>query len=188
LDLPASVEFDWSGNIKDMDETNADFAITLLIAILLLYMLLASLLENFWHPVILFTTIPMAMIGVFVLMFISGTSINIMALLAMITLVGLAVNASILIHDYITQLNKKGLSLYDATVTASKTKMKTVIMTGVAIIIGMLPNALGIGDAGAAFRTPLAIVTIGGIITSTLLSMFVIPSIFYVIRGKKSKS
>jgi HAE1 family hydrophobic/amphiphilic exporter-1 len=79
------------------------------------------------------------------------------------------------------------MKLKEATLLAGKTKMKTVIMTTVAIIVGMLPNALGFGDAGAEYRSPMAIVTIGGMITSTILTLYLIPSLFYVIRMKKAE-
>jgi HAE1 family hydrophobic/amphiphilic exporter-1 len=184
--LPESVSFSWSGNIKEMDETVNDMIITFLIAILLMYMLLASLLENFWHPFIIFTTVPMAMIGVFLFMYIGGTTMNMMSLMAIITLLGLVVNDDILIHDYTEQLREKGLRLKEATLKAGKTKMKTVIMTTVAIVAGMLPNAMGLGDAGAAYRSPMGVVTIGGILTSTILTLYLIPSLFYTIRNRKS--
>lgn len=188
LNLPESVKFSWAGNVKELEEAMADLLLTFGIAFILMYMLLASLLENFWQPVIIFTTVPMAMIGVFVFMYAFGSTMNIMSLMAIITLLGLVVNDDILIHDYTDQLMyKKGMNIYDATIKAGKTKMKTVIMTTVAIIFGMLPNALGIGDAGASLRTPMAIVTIGGMITSTVLTLYLIPSIFYVIRSKKGK-
>ncbi|TKG94987.1 efflux RND transporter permease subunit [Puteibacter caeruleilacunae] len=185
-ELPESVNYVWAGDIKMMNETMTDMAITFAIAVLLMYMLLASLLENFWHPIIIFTTVPMAMIGVFVLMYLAGTSINIMTLMAVITLLGLVVNDSILIHDYTQQLKEK-FKLKKAVLTACRTKMKTVIMTTVAIIAGMIPNAVLTGSAGAEFRTPMAVVTIGGMITSTILTLYIIPSLFYLIQNKKKK-
>lgn len=186
LELPKGVEFNWAGNIKELEETMDDMTITFAIALLLMYMLLASLLENYWHPAIIFTTVPMAMIGVFIFMFVGGQTMNIMSLMAIVTLLGLVVNDDILIHDYTEQLMHKGkMKIKEATLLAGKRKMKTVIMTTVAIIVGMLPNAMGIGDAGAEFRTPMAVVTIGGMITSTILTLYLIPSIFYIIRAKK---
>jgi len=188
IELPAGVSFKWAGDVQELDETLDDMVITFAIALLLMYMLLASLLENFWHPVIIFTTVPMAMIGVFVFMFLGGQTMNIMSLMAIVTLLGLVVNDDILIHDYTEQLiNNQKMKLKEATLLAGKTKMKTVIMTTVAIIVGMLPNALGFGDAGAEYRSPMAIVTIGGMITSTILTLYLIPSLFYVIRVRKAE-
>jgi HAE1 family hydrophobic/amphiphilic exporter-1 len=184
--LPKIVSYKWGGDVEMMEETMVDMGVTFIIAILLMYMLLASLLENFWHPLIIFTTVPMAMIGVIVLMYLAGSSINIMTLMAIITLLGLVVNDSILIYDYTQQLKEK-LQLKVAVLTACKTKMKTVIMTTVAIIAGMIPNAVLTGSAGAEFRTPMAIVTIGGMITATILTLYIIPSLFYIIQNKKQK-
>lgn len=185
IELPAGVSFKWAGNVKELDETMDDMIVTFSIALLLMYMLLASLLENHWHPAIIFTTVPMAMIGVFIFMYLGGQTMNIMSLMAIVTLLGLVVNDDILIHDYTEQLRHRGMGLKEATLLAGKTKMKTVIMTTVAIIVGMLPNALGLGDAGAEYRTPMAVVTIGGMITSTILTLYLIPSLFYIIRANK---
>ena len=186
LQAPKSVTVKWAGMAEDMDESLTELAFTLILSIVLLYMLMASLLENFWHPFLLLTTLPMAMIGVLVLVFLSGTSLNMLSLIAIITLLGLAVNDSILVYDYNRQLLSRGLSLHQATVQSAKTKLKTVIMTSVAIAIGTLPNALEFGGgAGAAFRTPMALVTIGGIITSTILTLYVVPSLFYIVKKRK---
>ncbi len=188
MELPPSVKFSWTGNIKELNEATNDMVLTFGIALLLMYMLLASLVESFWQPLVIFTTVPMAMIGVFLFMYFFGSTMNIMSLMAIITLLGLVVNDDILIHDYTDHLMKeKKMDLYIATITAGRTKMKTVIMTTVAIIFGMLPNALGIGDAGAELRTPMAIVTIGGMITSTVLTLYLIPSVFYVIKTSFNK-
>ncbi len=188
ISLPEKVEFKWSGNVEEMDKTVNDMVFTFSLALLLMYMLLASLMESLWQPIIIFTTVPMAMIGVFVLMYFTGITMNIMSLMAIITLLGLVVNDDILIHNYTDRLvEHKKMKLYDATILSGKTKMKAVIMTTVAIIFGMLPNAIGLGDAGAEYRTPMAIVTIGGMITSTILTLYLIPSLFYVIRNRKTK-
>ena len=186
LHAPKSVTVKWAGMAEDMDESMRDLSFTLLLSVVLLYMLIASLLENFWHPFLLLTTLPMAIIGVLVLTFLSGTPMNIMSLIAIITLLGLAVNDSILIYDYNRQLLARGNSLHQATIQSAKTKLKTVIMTSVAIAIGTLPNALEFGDgAGATYRTPMALVTIGGIITSTILTLYVVPSLFYMVKKRK---
>ena len=188
LNLPSSVEFKWSGHVEELDNTVTDMVVTFSLALLLMYMLLASLMESLWQPLVIFTTVPMALIGVFIIMYIMGTTMNIMSLMAIITLLGLVVNDDILIHDYTEQLmHSKTMTMFDATVKAGKTKMKAVIMTTIAIIFGMLPNAIGLGDAGAEFRIPMAIVTIGGMLTSTILTLYLIPSLFYIIRTGKQK-
>lgn len=188
ISLPLGVDFQWSGNVEELDNTVEDMTITFLLALVLMYMLLASLMESLWQPLVIFTTVPMAMIGVFIIMYLAGTTMNIMSLMAIITLLGLVVNDDILIHDYTEQLmKKKKMDIYNATILSGKTKMKAVIMTTVAIIFGMLPNAIGLGDAGAEYRIPMAIVTIGGMITSTVLTLYLIPSLFYVIRSIRLK-
>lgn len=186
--MPNSVEFKWTGNVEELDSTMSDMIITFSLALILMYMLLASLMESLWQPLVIFTTVPMALIGVLIIMYLFGTTMNIMSLMAIITLLGLVVNDDILIHDYTDQLmKKKKMNIFDATILSGKTKMKAVIMTTIAIIFGMIPNAIGLGDAGAEFRMPMAIVTIGGMITSTILTLYLIPSLLYVIKTSIKK-
>jgi len=188
IQLPNSVEFKWTGNVEELDSTMSDMIITFSLALILMYMLLASLMESLWQPLVIFTTVPMALIGVLIIMYLFGTTMNIMSLMAIITLLGLVVNDDILIHDYTDQLmKKKKMNIFDATILSGKTKMKAVIMTTIAIIFGMIPNAIGLGDAGAEFRMPMAIVTIGGMITSTILTLYLIPSLLYVIKTSIKK-
>ncbi len=177
------------GNAEMMEETNKDMAQAFLLAIILTYMLLASILENFTQPFLILTTLPMATIGVFTLMYLTGTTMNMFSMMAIIMLIGLVVNDAILILDYTKQLMARdNLSAREALLIACPIKMKPILMTTSAIILGMLPMALGIGSAGKEMRIPMAMVQIGGMATSTMLTLFLIPSLFYLTHAKKKKT
>ena len=131
-----------------LTETMNDMARTFLIAILLTYMLLAAILESFSQPLIILATIPLAIIGVIWALFLSGIGINMFSMLAIIMLVGIVVNNAILILDYVNVKRREGMTSHDALLEAGKMKLKPIIMSTAAIVIGMIPMAMGIGTAG----------------------------------------
>jgi len=184
IELPPGYAIKWGGNVKMMNEMVSDMMFAFFLAALLTYMLLAAILESFWQPVMIMLTVVLGMIGVFLSLFITNTSFSITSLMAIIMLIGIVVNNAILILDYTNQLRREqGMNSHDALLEACPIKLKPQIMSSVAIILGMLPLAMGIGDAGKEMRIPLGVVAIGGLIASTLLTIFVIPA-FYFITSK----
>ncbi|MDQ1267128.1 MAG: hypothetical protein QG635_2282, partial [Bacteroidota bacterium] len=186
IKLPSGYYFDWGGMTKMMNEMVADFGFAFLIAILLTYMLLAAILESFLQPVFILITIPLAMIGIVTFSYYTDTSLGITSLMGIIMLIGVVVNNAILMLDYTNQLRREeGLNAKDALIEACPIKLKAIIMSTLALILGMLPMALGIGDAGKEMRTPLGIVSIGGLVVSTIMTLFVIPAFYYVTSRKR---
>lgn len=186
MQLPAGYRIVWGGNVKMMNEMVADMLFAFGLAIILTYMLLAAILESFVQPIYILVTVPLAMIGVFFIMFITNTAFGITALMGVIMLIGIVVNNAILMLDYTNQLlREKGLHAREALIEACPTKLKPILMSTLAIILGMLPMALGIGDAGAEMRTPLGVVSIGGMVASTVLTLWVLPSFYYVFHRDK---
>ncbi len=186
LDLPAGYRIAWGGNVKMMNEMVADMLFAFGLAIILTYMLLAAMLESFIQPIYILVTIPLAMIGVFLFMYISNTAFGITALMGVIMLIGIVVNNAILMLDYTNQLlREKGMHAREALIEACPTKLKPILMSTLAIILGMLPMALGIGDAGAEMRTPLGVVSIGGMVASTVLTLWVLPAFYFVFHRDK---
>ena len=159
---------------------------TFIIAFLLTYMLLAAILESFTQPMMILGTVPLALVGVFASLWMTGKTLNTMSLMAIIMLLGIVVNNAILQLDYTNILRKKGKNVHDALVEACPTKLKPILMATIAIIFGMMPMAIGIGSAGVEFRQPLGIVSIGGLIVSTLLSLLVIPAIYNLTSKDKT--
>jgi len=188
LDFPPGYSYIWGGNVKMMNDMIADMLFAFVLAILLTYMLLAAILESFLQPFFILLTIPLAMIGVFASLFHTNISFGITSLMALIMLIGIVVNNAILMLDYTNQLVRdEGRPVKEALIQACPTKLKPILMSTIAIILGMLPMALGIGDAGKEMRMPLGVVSIGGLIVSTVLTLFVIPAFYYITSRKKSE-
>jgi HAE1 family hydrophobic/amphiphilic exporter-1 len=187
LELPSGYQIAWGQEAKMLNETMSDMARTFLLAVLLTYMLLAAILESFAQPLIILATVPLSIIGVILALFLSGVGINLFSMLAIIMLVGIVVNNAILILDYVNVKRKEGMSSHDALLEAGKLKLKPIIMSTLAIVIGMIPMALGIGDAGREFRMSMGIVSIGGLIVSTLLTLIVIPAFYFLSTHNEAK-
>lgn len=186
INLPSGYYIRWGGNVKMMNDMFVDMAFAFLLAVLLTYMLLSAILESFWQPVLIMFTVLLGLIGVILALFITNTPFSITSLMAIIMLIGIVVNNAILILDYTNQLRREqGMLPKDALIEACPTKLKPQIMSSIAIILGMLPLALGIGDAGKEIRMPLGVVAIGGLIVSTILTLFVIPALYYLTSKAK---
>jgi HAE1 family hydrophobic/amphiphilic exporter-1 len=188
IELPAGYKVQWSGDVKMMEEAVTDMLRTFIIAILLTYMLLAAMLESLTQPLMIMGTIPLALMGVFVAMDFTGSTMNIISMLAIVMLVGIVVNNAVLIFDYTNILRKEGRGVKEALIEACPTKLKPIIMATVAIILGMIPMALGMGTSGREIRQPMGIVSIGGLVASTLLILVVMPSLYFLTTRQKKSS
>ncbi|MDD2332520.1 MAG: efflux RND transporter permease subunit, partial [Candidatus Cloacimonetes bacterium] len=180
IKLPPNYRFAWGGDASMLEETMVDMIRTFILAILLTYMLLAAILESFAQPLLIMSTVPLALIGVIFSLLITGVSINIFSMMAIIMLVGIVVNNAILILDYVNMKRREGVNSHDALIEAGKMKLKPIIMSTLSIVIGMMPMALGIGSAGKEFRQSMGIVSIGGLMVSTFLTLVIIPAFYYI--------
>jgi HAE1 family hydrophobic/amphiphilic exporter-1 len=163
--------------------TNLGFA--LLLSIVLVYMVLASQFESLIHPFTILLTIPLAVVGSILIFFIMGITLNIMAIIGIIMLVGIAVNDSIILVDRINQLIRDGVDRTQAILQAGQQRIRPIIMTSLTTILALLPLTIGFGES-ASLRSPMALAVIGGLVTSTLLTLVVIPcayDIFDRVRG-----
>lgn len=187
IDLPAGYQIKWGGNVKMMNEMVADMMFAFFLAFLLTYMLLAAILESLWQPVLIMLTVLLAMIGVIISLYITNISFGVTSLMSIIMLIGIVVNSAILMLDYTNQLRRdEGKTPKESLLIACPTKLKPILMSTTAIILGMLPLALGIGDAGKEFRIPLGVVAIGGLAVSTVLTLVVIPAFYYITSKEKT--
>ncbi|HOJ18586.1 MAG: efflux RND transporter permease subunit [Ignavibacteriales bacterium] len=189
LNLPSGYYVKWGGDIKMMNEMIADMFQAFFIAILLTYLLMAAMLESFVQPIPIMFTLPLALIGVVIIMYFADTAFSLTALMGVIMLIGIVVNNAILMLDYTNQLRRGGgMHPKDALIEACPTKLRPIIMATLALILGMLPMALGMGESGIEIRQPLGVVSIGGLVASTILTLYVIPAFYYVTaRVKKEK-
>ena len=188
LNFPTGYGVKLGGDSSEMQETMVDMLRAAVIAIVLTYLLLAAILESFVQPFIILITIPLAMIGVIIALAFAGINLNVISMMAIIMLIGIVVNAAILLLDYTHQvIREKSCSAKDALLVAGPEKLKPILMSSLAIMLGMLPMALGIGSAGAEMRQGMGVVSIGGVGISTFLTLFVIPSIYFLFsRNRKN--
>jgi HAE1 family hydrophobic/amphiphilic exporter-1 len=185
--FPIGYKMSWGGNARMMAETLTDMQEVFILAVVLTYMLLAAILESFIQPLLILMTVPLALIGVVLIVVFTRTSMNMASMLAVVMLVGIVVNNAILILDYMNQLRREGMSTKEALLIAGPVKLKPILMSNIATILGMLPMALGIGSSGAEMRQSMGIVSIGGILSSTVLTLFMIPAIEYILARKALK-
>ncbi len=189
IQFPPGYKIKWAGMAEMMKEMIADMSFAFILAMLLTYLLLAAILESFIQPIFILLTVPLAIIGVLASLYYTHISFAITSMMAIIMLIGIVVNNAILMLDYTNQLvRERGMDVKSALVEACPTKLKPIIMSSIAIILGMLPLAIGFGSAGVEMRQPLGVVSIGGLLVSTLLSLFVIPAFYYIFEDKKKKA
>ena len=180
LNFPTGYRYKWGGDAEMMTETFTEMMRTFMLAVLLTYMLLAAILESFAQPLLIMATVPLALIGVILSLLFTGLSLNIISMMSIIMLVGIVVNNAILILDYVNIKRKEGYSVHDALLEAGELKLKPIVMSTLAIIAGMIPMALGTGGTGKEIYQPMGIVSIGGLIVSTFLTLIIIPAFYYL--------
>ncbi len=183
IELPANYSITVTGEEEKRQESMNSLLFALALSVILVYMVLASQFESLLHPFTILLTIPLAVVGAILLFFITGTTINMMGVIGIVMLVGIAVNNSIILVDRINQL-KTDRPLTDAIVQAGQQRIRPIIMTTLTTILALLPMTFSFGE-GASLRSPMAIAVIGGLITSTLMSLMVIPCVYYVLERMK---
>ncbi|MBN2415633.1 efflux RND transporter permease subunit [bacterium] len=177
VDFPVDYRADVTGEEQKRQDAMSNLAFALLLSVVLVYMVMASQFESLLHPFTILLTIPLAGVGVVAVFLLLGHSLNIMAYIGIIMLAGIAVNDSIILVDTINRLKEEGLARIDAIVEAGKQRIRPIIMTSLTTILALLPLTLGFGE-GAALRSPMALAVIGGLITSTILTLVVIPCVY----------
>ncbi len=175
--LPVGYSFDTQGSNKDMAES-AGYALTAItLSIVFIYIVLGSQFNSFIHPAAIMASLPLSLIGVFLALFLFNSTMNLFSIIGIIMLMGLVTKNAILLIDFIKKAMDKGTSRYDAIIEAGKTRLRPILMTTSAMVMGMVPLALGLGEGGEQ-SAPMAHAVIGGVITSTLLTLVVVPVIF----------
>ncbi len=177
--IPSEYQVIIGGTAEDQQEAFFYLMLAFIAAIVLVYMIMASQFESLVDPLIIMFTVPLSIIGVFIFLAITGTTISVMALVGIVMLVGIAVNNGIVLVDYINQQRDKGMELYEAVEFGSKARMRPVLMTALTTILGMVPLAVELGS-GAETWSPLARAVIGGLTATTLLTLIFIPVMYIV--------
>ena len=183
--LPAGYTFDTQGANADMAES-AGYALTAItLSIVFIYIVLGSQFNSFIHPAAIMTSLPLSLIGVFLALFLFKSTLNLFSIIGIIMLMGLVTKNAILLIDFIKKAMDQGTSRYDAILQAGKTRLRPILMTTSAMVMGMVPLALGLGEGGEQ-SAPMAHAVIGGVITSTLLTLVVVPVIFTYLDDLKN--
>jgi HAE1 family hydrophobic/amphiphilic exporter-1 len=178
--LPPGYTITFAGEAETMTETFQSIAFAFFLTIVITYMVLASQFESFVHPFTIMLALPLSIIGALGFLFITGNTINIMSLIGMLMLIGLVVKNSILLVDYTNTLRGRGLAMKEAVLQAGPVRLRPILMTAISTIAGLMPIALGLG-AGGESRAPMAIAVAGGLTTSTILTLVVIPVAYTLI-------
>ena len=180
IKLPAGYRFVFGGSTKDMAESAAHAGQALLMAVILIYLILASQFGSFLQPIAIMMSLPMSLIGVFLGLLVAGTTLNIFSAIGFIMLMGLVTKNAILLVDFFNQARERGTPVNEALLEAGTIRLRPILMTTLAMVFGMLPLALGLGE-GATQRAPMAHAVIGGLISSTLLTLVVVPVVLVYI-------
>ncbi len=183
LDIPPDLAVVFSGEWEEQQEAFFILQIAFGLAIILVYLVMAAQFESFKYPFLIMFSLPLASIGVVLALFITDTSFNIQAFIGVIMLVGIAVNNAIVMVDYILQLQRlHGFSLVDSLVTGGRRRLRPVLMTTLTTVLGLTPMAMGLGE-GSELQVPMARVLIGGLLSSTLITLFFIPTLMMMVES-----
>ncbi len=189
--LPEGFTLVFSGEYEEQQKAQTDFTLSILMALILIYMVMAAQFERFLDPLIVMLSVPLAVIGVVPVLLITGTSLNIQSLMGVVMLIGIVVNNAIVLVDYINLMRREqNLSIKDAVLQSGKLRLRPILMTTFTTVLGMLPLSFGTGSGGE-IQASLARAVIGGLSVSTLITLVLIPTVYITIyeflEGRKSK-
>jgi multidrug efflux pump subunit AcrB len=175
------------GAVVSMSHSFAEFGIGLIIAVLMVYLILMTQFTSFIDPFIILMAIPPGLAGVVLILLVTGSTLNIMSLMGVIMMTGIVVSNSILIVEFAGTLHRQGLSLLESVVQSCKIRLRPILMTSLATLLGMIPMALGM-EAGSEQYAPLARAVIGGLAVSVVVTVFLVPAVYLIVHGRQEKS
>jgi HAE1 family hydrophobic/amphiphilic exporter-1 len=187
LELSPGYDILMGGDAEELKDMNANMRQALFLAVVFIYLILASQFGSFTQPFAIMLSLPLSLVGVALALVATGDNLNIMSMIGLIMLMGLVTKNAILLVDFANQAQSSGLSRNEALVRAGSTRLRPIVMTTLAMIFGMLPLAFAIG-AGAEMRAPMARAVIGGLITSTLLTLVVVPVVYSYLDGLRPET
>jgi HAE1 family hydrophobic/amphiphilic exporter-1 len=185
--LPSNIRVTLRGMVEGMEQSFKSFAIGFSLSFILLFLILIAQFRSFIDPFLIMLAIPMGFVGVLIILPITHTTLNVMSLMGVLMLIGIADSNSILIVDFAHKLEEQGLSVADAIVTACRVRLRPILMTSLATIIGMIPMAMKLGTGGEQY-TPMARAIIGGLTSSVILTVFIVPAAYLLVYGRKRQN
>lgn len=184
--LPNGVHIDYGGMIEEQEDSEQAMTMMITLGIILVYMVMAAQFESLLHPLLIMFSVPFAFSGVVGALLLTGTPLSMTAYIGMILLVGIVVNNAIVLVDYINILRARGVPLRTAITDSGRQRLRPVLITTCTTLLGMLPMALSTGDGSATWR-PLGIVVVGGLLLSTIVSMIIVPTLYYIVEGWRER-
>ena len=183
---PEGVRVHVRGSVQAMRSSFLSFGLGLLLSVVLVYLILVAQFKSFVDPLLILLAVPPGLSGVLVILIVSGTTLNVMSLMGVVMMAGIVVSNSILIVEFTHRLLEDGMPLREALQTASRVRLRPILMTSLATIIGLVPMALKLGTGSEAYA-PLARAIIGGLLSSLVLTMFIVPAAFYLVYRRREK-
>ncbi|MEF2643507.1 MAG: efflux RND transporter permease subunit, partial [Paramuribaculum sp.] len=177
MDIPVGINIQLSGSYEDQQDSFADLLTLAVLIIVLVYIVMAAQFESYTYPAIIMTSLLFAFSGVFIILYLSGHTLNVMSMIGAIMLIGIVVKNGIVLIDYITLNRERGLSIRQAVVLGGKSRLRPVVMTTLTTILGMVPMAVGTGQ-GAEMWRPMGTAVIGGLTLSTILTLLFVPTLY----------
>jgi multidrug efflux pump subunit AcrB len=184
--LPEGVRVEMRGSVRGMRDSFSSFAVGLALATVLVYLILVAQFRSFLDPIIILLAVPTGLTGVLFILWTTGTTLNVMSLMGVVMMVGIVVSNSILIVEFTNKLREDGMPLREAVTLACRVRLRPVLMTSLATVIGLIPMALKLGTGGESYA-PLARVIIGGLTVSVALTVFIVPAAYLISRSRKEK-
>ena len=186
FEAPAGITLEIGGSIEDQGDAFSDIGLLLVLIIVLVYIVMATQFESLVYPFIIMFTIPFAMSGVFIALWLTQTPLSIIALIGAIMLVGIVTKNGIVMVDYMNLLVERGSNISDAVIMGGKSRLRPVLMTSLTTVLGMLPMALGLGE-GSEIWQPMGISVVGGLLMSTLITLFIVPSLYAMLENRMER-
>lgn len=180
--IPLGFEVAMSGNVEQQGKTFSALGLAFGLAIILVYMVMASQFQSLVDPFVIMFSVPLGMVGVIWMLFLTGTTLSVTSFEGVIVMVGIVVSNGILLVDYTNRLRKRGVPLEEAVVRGGRTRLRPIVMTTLATVLGLIPMAVGIG--GESSQAPLAIAVIGGLTMSTFLTLIFVPTLYSVFETR----
>src|SRR6202041_1426920 len=186
IKLPKNTVLYVTGSVRAMQESFKSFGLGLILSTLLVYLILVAQFKSFLDPFIILLAVPTGLTGVLLILFLTGTTLNVMSLMGVVMMVGIVVSNSILIVEFTRRLREEGRPLREAVSLACRVRLRPVLMTSLATLFGLIPMALALG-AGSETYAPLARAIIGGLAVSVVLTVFIVPCAYYLLHRRDEK-
>ncbi len=180
LNMPAGFDWKIGGQRQEMETSFGSMRLAIGLAIFMVYLVMASQFESLLHPFVILFSVPFALIGLLGTLWLFQVNISIVVLIGGILLAGIVVNNAIILIDYTNQLRRRGVAKLEALRRAGSVRLRPIMMTTATTVLGLLPMAIGLG-AGSELRSPMALTVIGGLITSTMLTLLIIPAVYSLV-------